>query len=78
MLFGEDHPILHPSRRLIFKFYRVLVLMEWVTGYGLGRPSSIHDEEYVPTLTPLTFLVNDTFCLVSISHCRRSATTNIG
>ena len=49
MRFGEDHHILHPSPRLIFKFCRILVLMEWVTGYGLGRPSSIHDEEYAPT-----------------------------
>lgn len=24
---------------------RLLVLMEWMVGYGLGRPSSIHDEE---------------------------------
>ena len=26
-------------------FYRILVLMEWMVGYGFGRPCSIHDEE---------------------------------
>ena len=24
---------------------RILVLLEWMLGYGLGRPCSIHDEE---------------------------------
>ncbi len=26
-------------------FYRILVLLEWMIGYGFGRPCSIHDEE---------------------------------
>ena len=33
------------SRIVIFKFCRILVLLEWISGYGLGRPCSIHDEE---------------------------------
>lgn len=32
---------------LTFTFDRILVLLEWMISYGLGRPSSIHDEEYV-------------------------------
>ena len=37
--------ILYTRTRLTFVFSRMLVALEWVTSYGLGRPSSIHDEE---------------------------------
>ena len=26
-------------------FLRILLLLEWMLGYGFGRPCSIHDEE---------------------------------
>ena len=33
------------SIRVTREFSRILVSFEWIIGYGLGRPSCIHDEE---------------------------------
>ena len=30
---------------LTFALFRLLVLLEWMISYGLGRPCSIQDEE---------------------------------
>ena len=51
-------PLSLPTARILtFMCCRTLVLLEWMIGYGLGRPSSIHDEEYVPNTPPLVFMM---------------------
>ena len=35
------------AESLVFRSYRILVMMDWGAAYNMGRPTSIHDEEYV-------------------------------